>query len=564
MFQASDSSWIVSLSRLRRQLGMAAVWLWAASAAAAQQTASPANQPGDPGPVTIVEFLDLACPYSAQAAPGLKSLLDSYPDKVRLVVRNLPLPSHPAAPLAHAAALAAKEQGKFWEMSDLLLRNQDKLERRDLVGYARQLGLDVDRFSADLELPSIRELISEDVAEAAGLGVDATPTFFARGQRLVGADSVAGLKDLVEMVLSGNTAKAAPAITVEDSQVSGAKDAPITIVEFSDFQCPYCAQETPILRALVEEYPGQIRWVFKHFPLDTIHPASPLAHRAAVAAGQQGKFWEMHDLLFANQKNAGRDALLRAALELGLDLTRFKNDLDDDRFQAVIDRDRGEGIRVGVGGTPSFLINGELVVGIKPKSAFEAVLKDQFHLLPRIADSKGAAGGARIAAGPHGEPNEPLTLVWFSDLESPLTPPAYALVHKAMDLYPGKIRLVFKNAPLTFHGEALLAHEALLAAGAQGKFWPMHDLLLANQHALDREDFVRYASQIGLDGKKLQADLDGKTYEAAVKADLEEARVRDVRGTPTFFINGTRVDGLLPFHRLQEILEHLMGVADVR
>jgi protein-disulfide isomerase len=592
MSQASDSSWIAS--RLRRWLGVAALLVLAAAMVSAQQAASPATPPGGPGPatpptpLTIVEFFDFACPFSAQAAPELKSLLESYPGKVQLVVKNLPLPSHPGAPLAHAAALAAKQQGKFWEMYNLLLRNQDKLERADLVEYAGQLGMDVDRFSADLESPSIREAIADDVAEAAGLGVDATPTFFVRGQRLIGADSVSAFKDLLEAILSGKAdpsvgptaapraaARAVPAIHIDDSPVRGAKDAPVTIVEFSDFQCPFCAQETSVLQSLLEEYPGQIRWVFKHFPLDSIHPASPLAHRAAMAAAQQGKFWEMHDRLFGTQRDASRDALLRSALQLGLDLPRFEKDLVDDTLQAAIDRDRHEGTDLGVDGTPSFWINGKLLVGAQPKSVFEQVLKDQFQLLPSSADSGGTPSESKASDAAPKTQSDELTLVWFSDLESPLTPPAYALLHQAMDLYPGKIRLVFKNAPLTFHGEALLAHEALLAAGAQGKFWPMHDLLLANQNALGREDLLRYASQLGLDSGKFQSELDGKTYEAAVKADLEEARVREVRGAPTFFINGVRVDGLVLFPRLQEILEaefhralagdnHSTGVADAR
>jgi protein-disulfide isomerase len=275
-----------------------------------------------------------------------------------------------------------------------------------------------------------------------------------------------------------------------------------------------------------------------------------------MAAAQQGKFWEMHDLLFANQRDLGRDSLLRAALQLNLDLPRFEKDLEDQSLQAAVEADVREGTRLGVEGTPTMFLNGQPIVGIRSKAAFESLFKDQFHLVAQApsVEASGATVAAR-ASNATAQPAQTLTLLWFSDLESPLTPAAYDLVHKAMELYPEKIRLVFKNAPLTFHGEAFLAHVGLLAAGAQGKFWPMHDVLLANQTALRREDLLRYASQIGLDTKRFQADLDGKTYEDAVRADLEEARVREVRGTPTFFINGTRADGLMSFPRLQEMLE---------
>ena len=561
------SSIIAALLR-RRLRGMALLFccVLAAGPVMTQVNTSPANQP--PGRLTIVEFSDFECPFSAQAVPGLKALLRDYPGKIQLVVKNLPLASHPHARLAHAAALAAKRQGKFWEMSDLLFVHQNLLERQDLIGYARELHLNVRRFKADLDRPDIRDAITEDVAEARALAVDQTPTFFIAGQKLIGADWVPKFKSAVERILIGaagpgsqpesasaqDPGKGSLPITTEGSPTKGPKDAPVTIVEFSDLQCPYCALETSVLRDLLAEYPGQIQLIFKHFPLD-IHPQSQMAHRAALAAARQGKFWEMHDLLFANQKNLNRDAVLRAALQLGLDLARFEKDQEDPQSQAIIDRDLKEGTRLGVSGTPSFFINGKLLAGAQPRQAFEGVLNANFHLVavaPQVPDAKQADAGSpaqrSLARGT-------LTLIWFSDLESPLTPRAYELVREAQKSYPGTLQVTMKHSPITFHGEGLLAHEALLAAGAQGKFWPMHDVILASQRALGREDLLRYASQIGLNLRKFQAALDEKTYETAVKADLEEARVRNVRGTPAFFINDTRVDGLIPFERLHDILE---------
>ena len=447
-----------------------ACWLWAAASAMAQTPAQPTNALSLPEHLTIIEFLDFECPVSAAVAPELKALVENYPGNAQVIFKNLPLASHPHAPLAHAAALAAKRQGKFEEMSDLLFHHQDKLERPDLIGYARSLNLNLRKFKADIDGPEIKAAIAEDVCEAAGLAATRTPTFFINGQKLVGADWVPEFRRTVEQIRSGVPLPTLP-ISTENSPTRGPKDAPVTIVEFSDLQCPFCARGSSVLRDLMAEYPGQIQLIFKNFPLN-IHPKAQLAHRAALAAAQQGKFWEMHDVLFANQQKVNPDFVRKTALELALDLARFDKDQNDPQLQAIIDRDQKEGARLGVNGTPSFLINGKLLVGAQPKETFETILNSSLHLtaVPR----RGAAEPETPERSP-----EPVQMVWYSDLESPLTPRAYELVREAEKAYPGKIQVTIKHAPLTFHNEGLLAHEALLAAGAQGKFWPMHDLLLA-------------------------------------------------------------------------------------
>src|SRR5947208_1165791 len=129
----------------------------------------------------------------------------------------------------------------------------------------------------------------------------------------------------------------------------------VEIVLYSDFQCPFCAQFAPVVRELQAKGVDGVRTTvhFKNFPL-VIHPNAQLAHQAAMAAKEQGKFWEMHDLLFANQSKAQRDDLLGYAKKLGLDLVRFRKDLDSDRFKQIIAADQAEGAKRGVSGTPTF------------------------------------------------------------------------------------------------------------------------------------------------------------------------------------------------------------------
>lgn len=137
----------------------------------------------------------------------------------------------------------------------------------------------------------------------------------------------------------------------------GAAMAPVTIVEFSDFECPYCGRAHPILTELLRELEGQVKVVFRNYPLSG-HPRAMPAARAAVAAGHQGKFWEMADLLFEHQRALEDEDLTRYAQQIGLDLERFEADLHAPETQAAIERDREEGSRLGVEGTPTFFVNG--------------------------------------------------------------------------------------------------------------------------------------------------------------------------------------------------------------
>jgi protein-disulfide isomerase len=147
-------------------------------------------------------------------------------------------------------------------------------------------------------------------------------------------------------------------VPIEGAPVKGPRmGAVVTIVEFSDFECPYCGIATPIIRSLVSEFEGQVRVVFKHYPLSGHENALPAA-KAAIAAMRQGKFWEMHDLLFTNQEALQASDFDRYAEELGLDLTRFHDDMANPESAALVELNRSEGRRLGVEGTPSIYING--------------------------------------------------------------------------------------------------------------------------------------------------------------------------------------------------------------
>ena len=160
----------------------------------------------------------------------------------------------------------------------------------------------------------------------------------------------------------------------------GPANAPVTMVEFSDFQCPFCGRVVPTIKQIEKEYGDKVRVVFKHLPL-AMHSKAPLAHAASQAAANQGKFWEMHDLIFANQREMSEAKYIEYANQLGLDETRFKADMASPQTKKKIDADVAEAAKLGVTGTPGFFINGKFTSGAKPFSEFkrqiDVALKEQ-------------------------------------------------------------------------------------------------------------------------------------------------------------------------------------------
>jgi DNA integrity scanning protein DisA with diadenylate cyclase activity/protein-disulfide isomerase len=138
----------------------------------------------------------------------------------------------------------------------------------------------------------------------------------------------------------------------------GPSPAPVTLVEYGDFECPYCGRMHPVVKELRERLGDRLRFVFRHFPLDSVHPHARRAAEAAEAAAAQGRFWEMHDRLYENQDDLDDEALKRYATELGLDLTRFEDDLAARRHAPRVRQDRLGGEQAGVEGTPTFFVNG--------------------------------------------------------------------------------------------------------------------------------------------------------------------------------------------------------------
>lgn len=169
-------------------------------------------------------------------------------------------------------------------------------------------------------------------------------------------------------------------VSVAGAPMKGPDNAPITIVEFSDFECPFCSRVLPTLDKIMKDYEGKVRLAFRHNPLP-FHKNAPAAHKASMAAQEQGKFWEYHDILFKNQKALTEENLIKWAKELGLDVEKFKKDMAKEEFQKRIDEDQTFARGNQAGGTPSFFINGVRLVGAQPypqfKEVIDALLKEK-------------------------------------------------------------------------------------------------------------------------------------------------------------------------------------------
>ncbi|MBH25314.1 MAG: thioredoxin [Myxococcales bacterium] len=568
--------------------------------------------------VTIVEFSEFQCPFCSRVLPTVNQIMEKYPNDVRIVFKHNPLSFHKDAPLASEAAMAAGEQGKFWEYHDILFKNQKALKRPELEKYAEQLGLDMAKFKAALDQGKFKEQIKKDQALASKGGARGTPNFFVNGIKVVGAKPFPEFQKIIDGELAAakgsnyaarvkaNYKKDAPAankpgrpprddktiykVELQDSPVKGGKDALVTIVEFSDFQCPFCGRVNPTLAQIQKEYGDKVRISFKQLPLP-FHKDAFLAAEAALAAGEQGKFWEYHDILFQNQKALKRPDLEKYAEQLQLNMGKFKAALDSNKFKKQVEQEMAMARKVGARGTPHFFVNGKRLSGAQPFPKFKEAVEDALKRAKPLTDKgmKGdalyaeimktavaefkAPAGAKRGAPPQdnkvydvpvgnspvkGNPNAKVAIVEFSDFQCPFCSRVNPTMDALQKKYGDKIKIAFKHQPLPFHKDAFLAAEASLAAHEQGKFWEYHDILFQNQKALKRPELEKYAEQLGLNMAKFKAALDSNKFKKQVEEDQALARKVGANGTPTLFVNGKKLVGAQPAPAFEKLIDEAL------
>lgn len=381
-------------------------------------------------------------------------------------------------------------------------------------------------------------------------------------------------------------------VTLGDAPVRGPAAAPVTIVAFSDFECQFCERGHQVLQALEREYPNQIRFVYKAFPLE-FHDHAMIAALMAKSAQDQGKFWEFYDRLFS-QKGLDFPRLESYAREAGLDMVKVREDLDALRWGSSVQRDMRQGRRVGVTGTPAYFINGRHVSGAKPIELMRAIVDEELALAERwrkqgvapekiydhaIADAyrevqyKKPRPGLKpdviypVALGQspqRGPATAPVTIVEFGDFECQFCARGHETVEKIRKRYGDKVRVVFKHYPLPFHSHAFLAARGAMAAHAEGKFWEFHDRLYQTRAQFDEEVLLQIARELKLDAKRFKQRLHATEFDARIVADQDMGAALGIRGTPAYFINGRAIDGAVPDLEfrlvVQEELERAEGL----
>ena len=377
-------------------------------------------------PVTVINFSDFQCPFSKRSVDLMETLLKKYNGKVRYVFKHFPLSFHKWAKPASYAAIAAQNQGKFWEYYAKVYTDVKNINEETLVAYAKELKLDMDKFNADRVAAETAAKVQADVTQGSLFGVRGTPTLFINGIRIVGANmakieetiaaqiaageqlKAKGVKDpYAEIVKNGKTKfippkREAPAVPQDIHKVEipahapvwGAEDATVTIVLFDDFECPFCSRLYATYEQLKKDYDGKIRIAFINLPLG-FHKKAKDAAYAAMAAHKQGKFWEVYSFLFTRQKEWNKLENFKEWLEskkeeLPVEWEQFQKDMESKNIESIVAEDIKTATSLGLRGTPASFINGRFISGALPVESFKKVIDEEL----KKAEGKGLKGDA--------------------------------------------------------------------------------------------------------------------------------------------------------------------------
>ncbi len=392
----------------------------------------------------------------------------------------------------------------------------------------------------------------------------------------------------------------------------GPRDAAVTIVAFDDFQCPWCAKAATMINRVMKDFPQDVRFVLMNFPLTQIHKEAEMAAEAAMEANNQGKFRELHDLMFANQKDINRANIEKWAKQAGMDVERLKNALDKRTFQTAVQRQVSLARSVGVGGTPTILINGRRMnltrdmdlnyrtlkgivqeeiqtvkqQNIPPGQAWQRLTADgvstldQMNGAPRAAaaEQKPPQPAARREVDPNvvyriqydpsdawkGDPNALVTIVEFSEYQCPHCKKVDAVVDEILAAYPQGVKFVFLHNPMRRHPQAhvaaVAALEVLEQKGLEG-FWKFHKVLFENSPQLQTENIEKWLQEAGVDMARYKASVENRKHEATISRNQALAIRFGARGTPAFFINGYFLSGARTFHQYKPVIDREMEKA---
>jgi protein-disulfide isomerase len=379
----------------------------------------------------------------------------------------------------------------------------------------------------------------------------------------------------------------------------GPRGAPLTLVFFGDFQCPFSGKVATTVDTLTAKYAGDLRVVWKNEPLP-FHPNARPAAEAAEAVRMLGgdkAFWRFFREAFRNQAQLSPASYETWAEDAGVDRASFRRLVDAHAGAAKFDADHAVAQRVGVQGTPAFFVNGVHLSGAQPIEKFEAIFEvEKPKAIARIAEGTPQDGvyaamarenfkmpsqtdatddakdevvwSVPVGTSPvRGSKTALVTLVEFGDFQCPFTKRVQPTLDQLRATYGDKLRIVWKDEALPFHPRAHpaaeLAREARAQKGDAG-FWAAHDALFASQPNLDDAALDGVAQRAGLDLGKVHAAIKGQRYKSSMAADEDLAEDVQASGTPHFFVNGRRLAGLQPLEKLTALIDAELAKAQAK
>lgn len=580
--------------------------------------------------VTIVVFTDFQCPFCSRFAATLEKVRTFYgPEDVRIVLKNEPLEFHEYA--AYAAVVgqgvfATKGADAFFRFHDAAFANQRGIGPDAVMSWASAAGADPQVIRSGVEQRLWEQKVQGDLTLADKLGARGTPSAFINGERLSGAQPFEKVRAVIDAQLAKAKAKVAAGtprlavyravvaenyvppppddgdadepredtttvwkVPVAGAPARGPSSALVTIVEFSDFQCPFCKKAEATLAQIQREYGEKVRVVWRDEPLP-FHPrATPAARLARFARGAKGDagFWDVHDRLFDAQPKLEDEDLEGVARGAGLDVKKAMAAVRGESFDKAIAADHALAENVSVAGTPHFFINGRRLVGARPIEDFrpiidaeitraegllakgitkaglyDALIKDGANAKKlRETRTPPAVGKTAPFMGPA---NAKVVIQQWSDFQCPFCARVESTLADLMKAYPSQVKVVWRDKPLSFHPYAKIAAEAAREAYAQkgnAGFDKMRKLLFAHPYAdggLDRDALDGYAKQVGLDVKKFDAALDTHAHVAAIEADDAAGKEVGINGTPGFLIGPYLLSGAQPVTKFKALVEDVL------